>query len=150
MDVAFLGLRYGQRVGLINLNNECNDSQQLKRDYIPGLGDTADLVVFGASWEKERGRMLEGMSTSKAHQSLLSYISVPPNTWTTFHVGAIDKDRAKVWSIELQRFIWLTLLGLDNSAYNIFVHLLVWHDQGAAGKFQRLYQCNRAYQSREG
>jgi len=29
---------------------------KLKRDYIPGYGDTADLIAFAASWDKDRGR----------------------------------------------------------------------------------------------
>lgn len=33
---------------------------QLKRDYIPGYGDTVDLVIVGAAWEKERARELRG------------------------------------------------------------------------------------------
>lgn len=33
---------------------------QLKKDYIPGYGDTIDLVIIAASWDKDRGRELRG------------------------------------------------------------------------------------------
>jgi len=45
-------------------NSRYNDTStpwvKLKRDYIPGLGDTVDLVLLGASWDKQRGRELGG------------------------------------------------------------------------------------------
>jgi hypothetical protein len=33
---------------------------QLKKDYIPGYGDTVDLVIVAASWDKNRARELRG------------------------------------------------------------------------------------------
>ncbi|KAG6805645.1 hypothetical protein H0H93_004364, partial [Arthromyces matolae] len=31
---------------------------KLKRDYIPGYGDTIDMVIVGVTWERERARKL--------------------------------------------------------------------------------------------
>lgn len=44
---------------------------KLKKDFIPGCGDTKDFIILGASWKKERG------------QELLC----PPSVYTTFYVG---------------------------------------------------------------
>ncbi|KAI6125420.1 DNA ligase/mRNA capping enzyme [Pisolithus croceorrhizus] len=46
---------------------------KLKKDYVPGHGDTIDLVVVAAGWDKDRARELR----------------VPPSILTTFYVGAL-------------------------------------------------------------
>ncbi|GAA6059260.1 hypothetical protein JCM10212_006653 [Sporobolomyces blumeae] len=59
------------------LGSRYNDAQRgqkwvkLKKDFIPGAGDTLDFVIVGASWQKERAREL----------------LVPPSVYTTFFVG---------------------------------------------------------------
>ncbi|KAG8908637.1 hypothetical protein FRB99_004925 [Tulasnella sp. 403] len=55
---------------------------KFKKDYIPGLGDTIDMAVVGACWNKERGRELR----------------VGPETFTTFFIGAIDKTSERLRS----------------------------------------------------
>ncbi|GAA5998995.1 uncharacterized protein JCM10292_003242 [Rhodotorula paludigena] len=59
---------------LSSLYNDMRPKQRwikLKKDFIPGAGDTLDFHIVGASWQKHRGREL----------------LVPPTVWTTFFVG---------------------------------------------------------------
>lgn len=53
---------------------------KLKRDYIPGLGDTASFCIVGASWTKHRGRELR----------------VPSTCFTTFYIGVLTN----AWELE--------------------------------------------------
>ncbi|KAG1741125.1 DNA ligase/mRNA capping enzyme [Suillus lakei] len=49
---------------------------KLKKDYVPGYGDTIDLVVIAAAWEKDRARELR----------------VAPSTLTTFYIAVLSNS----------------------------------------------------------
>ncbi|GAA5978700.1 hypothetical protein JCM11641_006147 [Rhodosporidiobolus odoratus] len=49
---------------------------KLKKDFIPGAGDTLDFTIVSASWQKDRGREL----------------LVPPSVYTTFFVGLLAPE----------------------------------------------------------
>lgn len=49
---------------------------KLKKDYVLGYGDTIDLVVIAAAWEKDRARELR----------------VPPSTLTTFYIAVLSNS----------------------------------------------------------
>ncbi|KAK0570058.1 hypothetical protein OC861_000365 [Tilletia horrida] len=60
---------------------------KMKADYIPGLGDSLDLAIIGASWEAGRGRELR----------------VGTDGYTTFYLAAVlpgygGKRRLRCWS----------------------------------------------------
>ncbi|KAF8513409.1 hypothetical protein BU17DRAFT_31851, partial [Hysterangium stoloniferum] len=71
---------YQEGIVLKGASSTYNSFQQpwvkLKRDYIPGYGDTVDLAIIGASWNKARARELR----------------VAPETFTTFLVAALDRS----------------------------------------------------------
>ncbi|KAH7100306.1 hypothetical protein BKA62DRAFT_800909 [Auriculariales sp. MPI-PUGE-AT-0066] len=52
---------------------------KLKKDYIPGLGDCIDLVIVGASWDKDRGRIL----------------GVGPRTYTTLWLACLNNSETE-------------------------------------------------------
>lgn len=72
----------GEGLMLKHLDSKYNDTRpgrkwiKLKKDFIPGLGDTMDVCVLGASWQRDRGRKL----------------GVPPSVFTTFFVGFLAND----------------------------------------------------------
>jgi DNA ligase-4 len=70
---------------------------QLKKDYIPGLGDTLDMCVVGAAWEKEKARDLGGTHFTHAifGRDTHNY-AVGTDTLTTFYVAALSERPAAV------------------------------------------------------
>ncbi|KAF8527280.1 hypothetical protein JB92DRAFT_2553330, partial [Gautieria morchelliformis] len=86
-DLAHIFSRHvaGHKEGLVlkgsksTYDNHKQPWVKLKRDYIPGYGDTVDLVILAAGWNKARARELR----------------VAPETFTTFFVAALDvRDRS--------------------------------------------------------
>jgi len=70
---------------------------KLKKDFIPGAGDTLDFVVVGASWQKKRGRELLGeldLSSTLANKLTQFARLVPPSVYTTFFIGLQAERRA--------------------------------------------------------
>ncbi|KAA1470337.1 hypothetical protein DENSPDRAFT_797606 [Dentipellis sp. KUC8613] len=62
---------------------------KLKRDYIPGHGDSLDLLIVGAGWDRGRGRELR----------------VSPSTLTTFYIGLLSNaDELKANSLVRPHF----------------------------------------------
>ncbi|EIW58323.1 uncharacterized protein TRAVEDRAFT_124375 [Trametes versicolor FP-101664 SS1] len=84
---------------------------KLKQDYIPGHGDAVDLVLLGASWEKERARELR----------------VPPTAYTTFYFGALSNaDELKKHPNRLPHFeiIFTSSYGLDRAQLEELIFLI--------------------------
>lgn len=84
--------------------NDCRPGCQwikLKRDYIPGLGDTISCCIAAASWTKERGRELRGKSSQYSDNvmyGLTSGRTVPSSCFTTFYVGLLENT----WELEVR------------------------------------------------
>ncbi|KAH9849855.1 hypothetical protein C2E23DRAFT_877883 [Lenzites betulinus] len=93
---------------------------KLKQDYIPGHGDTVDLVLLGASWEKDRARELR----------------VPPTAYTTFYFGALSNaDDLKEYPTRLPHFeiIFTSSYGLDRAQLEEMIFTIKNSDPAAYG-----------------
>ncbi|KAK4056834.1 hypothetical protein OIO90_002084 [Microbotryomycetes sp. JL221] len=105
----------GEGLMLKPLDSIYNDSRpkhrwiKLKKDFIPGAGDTLEVHIVGATWRKERGREL----------------LVPPSMYTTFFVGL----RADELGADLGRtrkphyhVLFSTSYGLDRAQLSLLNH----------------------------
>ncbi|KAK4698270.1 hypothetical protein P7C70_g8011, partial [Phenoliferia sp. Uapishka_3] len=95
------------------LDSGYNDWQKkwvkLKKDFIPGCGDTKDFFIVGARWEKDRGRKL----------------NVPPSVFTTFFVGLLAEDLgANIGRDDKRHYhvLFSTSYGLDRVQLNDLCH----------------------------
>ena len=117
---------------------------QLKKDYVPGYGDTIDLVVVAAGWDKDRARELRGRS-SCCFVGMMSedvFSSVTPSTLTTFYVGALGNSSQMAANVSCVVALKLPLLHFPAAGYQtLFCDLfygIVWLDTRTAGGVQLL------------
>lgn len=69
---------------------------KLKKDYIPGLGDTADFALVGARYDPKDAQ----------HLSDIGHLS-----WTQFFIGCLDNKDAVIQSNALPRFRIVDIIG---------------------------------------
>jgi len=117
---------------------------QLKKDYIPGYGDTIDLVVVAAGWDKDRARELRGRPSCYFVDMVSDdvFFSVPPSALTTFYVGALGNSSQMAANVSRVSALKLLLLHFSAARYQTpFCHLfysILWLDTRTAGRVQLL------------
>ena len=68
----------------------------------PLSGDTLDLTILGAVWEKERARELRGnvfRVSQRSENNLTSGLEVSPSVYTTFYLGVFTNPDHQVCRI---------------------------------------------------
>ena len=79
-------------------------------------GDTMDLALIGASWEKERARELGGQNI---HSNIVIFLLTPTNTpvpkgvYTTFYLGALQENND---SVRISNHYFATVFKIHSSS----------------------------------
>jgi hypothetical protein len=126
------GLRYANNSSIHSLFGFSERDIQLKKDYVPGYGDTIDLVVIAAAWEKDRARELRGVFYLRDFKAMMMNQGclVSTSTLTTFYIAVLSNSSqmnidvsAKI--IIVMRFNMPLLAWLQTSLCCI-LHCLIW------------------------
>jgi hypothetical protein len=104
---------------------------QLKKDYISGYGDTIDLVVIAAAWEKDRARELRGVYylqdlkvAMMNHRWLVS-----PSTLTTFYIAVLGNSSQMKSDVSTGVIVLrfdLTFLAWAQTSLCCILHCFIW------------------------
>lgn len=142
-----LGLRYANDLSTYSFFGFSETDTQLKKDYVPGYGDTIDLVVIAAAWEKDRARELRGvfyLRDLKAMMMNQGYL-VSTSTLTTFYIAALNNSSQMNIDVSAEIIIVMRLnmpllAWLQTSLCCIF-HCLIWFIPRTARGIQFLDTC---------
>ncbi|SGY45760.1 BQ5605_C001g00336 [Microbotryum silenes-dioicae] len=121
---------------LTGVYNELHDNRRwikLKKDFIPGCGDTIDVHVLGASWKKERGRDQLGKQ-------------VPTTVYTTFFIGFLASESPfDLWMIS---FVYNLQTNIPAKPHYVILSASSYGYQGALDR-KRLCELNSNIMSAE-
>lgn len=84
---------------------------KLKKDYIPGLGDTADFALIGARYDAK---------------DVPSVSSIRQLSWTRFFIGCLDNKEDVVRLSALPRFRIVDMIGIHSLSVNDMHVLNQW------------------------
>ncbi|KAH8701993.1 hypothetical protein BGW36DRAFT_356138 [Talaromyces proteolyticus] len=91
---------------------------KLKKDYIPGLGDTADLSLIGARYESKDAQYLSNIRNL---------------SWTHFYIGCLENKHAVIQSSARARYRVVDIIGR---------HSLCASDMQLLNKYGKFIACD--------